>query len=376
LLIEDNPGDARLIQELFKETPKLDVHLKIRPTLSEGLEAFLENKFDILLLDLMLPDSFGSNTIALINEKVKDTPIIIISGTEDENLALKSIKIGIQDYLVKGKINSSLLERSILYTLERYRVIEELKASKKKILDMLHRINFYKDMFIHDINNIFQSIVSAVQVCSFEMENSDLNLTSIDMLRIIEKEIFRGSKLVSNVRKLSELEENDLKIYPIYFYPILTKVIADLKNKYSPREINIDVECDFTDHFIWANYFLQDIFENIIHNSIRHNENVIVDITIKVRANDTNDKEFIQLEFIDNGIGIEDSRKETIFLRGSKGDKFNSGLGLGLTLVTKIIKSFKGEIWVEDNVVGDYTKGSKFTLIIPRANSKNIKGDL
>ena len=376
MLIEDNPGDARLIQELFKETPKLDVHLKIRPTLSEGLEAFLENKFDILLLDLMLPDSFGSNTIALINEKVKDTPIIIISGTEDENLALKSIKIGIQDYLVKGKINSSLLERSILYTLERYRVIEELKASKKKILDMLHRINFYKDMFIHDINNIFQSIVSAVQVCSFEMENSDLNLTSIDMLRIIEKEIFRGSKLVSNVRKLSELEENDLKIYPIYFYPILTKVIADLKNKYSPREINIDVECDFTDHFIWANYFLQDIFENIIHNSIRHNENVIVDITIKVRANDTNDKEFIQLEFIDNGIGIEDSRKETIFLRGSKGDKFNSGLGLGLTLVTKIIKSFKGEIWVEDNVVGDYTKGSKFTLIIPRANSKNIKGDL
>lgn len=376
MLIEDNPGDARLIQELFKETPKLNVQLKIRTTLSEGLEAFLENKFDILLLDLMLPDSFGSNTIALINEKVKDTPIIIISGTEDENLALKSIKIGIQDYLVKGKINSSLLERSILYTLERYRVIEELKASKKKILDMLHRINFYKDMFIHDINNIFQSIVSAVQVCSFEMENSDLNLTNIDMLRIIEKEIFRGSKLVSNVRKLSELEENDLKIYPIYFYPILIKVIVDLKNKYSNREINIEVECDFTDYFIWANQFLQDIFENIIHNSIRHNENLIVDIRINVRTYDTNDMDFIQLEFIDNGIGIEDSRKDTIFLRGSIGDKYDSGLGLGLTLVTKIIKSYKGEIWVEDKVKGDYTKGSRFTLIIPRANSKNIKGDL
>ncbi len=376
MLIEDNPGDARLIQELFKETPKLNVQLKIRTTLSEGLEAFLENKFDILLLDLMLPDSFGSNTIALINEKVKDTPIIIISGTEDENLALKSIKIGIQDYLVKGKINSSLLERSILYTLERYRVIEELKASKKKILDMLHRINFYKDMFIHDINNIFQSIVSAVQVCSFEMENSDLNLTSIDMLGIIEKEIFRGSKLVSNVRKLSEIEENDLKIYPIYFYPILIKVIVDLKNKYSNREINIEVECDFTDYFIWANQFLQDIFENIIHNSIRHNENLIVEIRINVRTYNTNDMDFIQLEFIDNGIGIEDSRKETIFLRGSIGDKYDSGLGLGLTLVTKIIKSYKGQIWVEDKVKGDYTKGSRFTLIIPRANSKNIKGDL
>ena len=350
--------------------------MKIRRTLSEGLEAFLENKFDILLLDLMLPDSFGSNTIALINEKVKDTPIIIISGTEDENLALKSIKIGIQDYLVKGKINSSLLERSILYTLERYRVIEELKASKNKILDMFHRINFYKDMFIHDINNIFQSIVSAVQVCSFEMENSDLNLTSIDMLGIIEKEIFRGSKLVSNVRKLSELEENDLKIYPIYFYPILIKVIVDLKNKYSNREINIEVECDFTDYFIWANQFLQDIFENIIHNSIRHNENLIVDIRINVRSYDTNDMDFIQLEFIDNGIGIEDSRKDTIFLRGSIGDKYDSGLGLGLTLVTKIIKSYKGEIWVEDKVTGDYTKGSRFTLILPRANSKNIKGDL
>ena len=376
MLIEDNPGDARLIQELFKETPQLNVHLKIRTTLSEGLEAFLENKFDILLLDLMLPDSFGSNTIALINEKVKDTPIIIISGTEDENLALKSIKIGIQDYLVKGKISSSLLERSILYTLERYRVIEELKASKNKILDMFHRINFYKDMFIHDINNIFQSIVTAVQVCSFEIESSDLSLTTIDMLGIIEKEIFRGSKLVSNVRKLSELEENDLKIYPIYFYPILTKAIADLKDKYSNREINIEVECDFTDYFILANQFLQDIFENIIHNSIRHNENLIVDIRINVRTYDTNGMDFIQLEFIDNGIGIEDSRKETIFLRGSKEDKYDSGLGLGLTLVTKIIKSYKGQIWVEDKVTGDYTKGSRFTLIIPRANSKNLKGDL
>ena len=126
LLIEDNPGDARFIQELLKESSSVYFNLTIQETLSEGLEVFLKNKFDIILLDLNLPDSFGLNTVSIIHEKIKDIPIIVLTGRVDEELALKSLKFGIQDYLVKGKIDSVLLERSISYAVERHNVMEVL----------------------------------------------------------------------------------------------------------------------------------------------------------------------------------------------------------------------------------------------------------
>ena len=77
------------------------------------------------------------------------------------------------------------------------------------------------------------------------------------------------------------------------------------------------------------------------------------------------DKNYIKLEFLDNGIGIENSRKKAIFLRGSKEDYGLTGMGLGLSLVTKIMKNMDGKIWVEDRIDGDHTKGSNFILLIP-----------
>ncbi|GAJ02278.1 unnamed protein product, partial [marine sediment metagenome] len=73
----------------------------------------------------------------------------------------------------------------------------------------------------------------------------------------------------------------------------------------------------------------------------------------------------LKMEFIDNGVGIEDFRKKSVFDRGYKSDKNVSGMGLGLSLVKTIIDSYHGDIWVEDNVEGDFTKGSNFILIIP-----------
>jgi signal transduction histidine kinase len=76
----------------------------------------------------------------------------------------------------------------------------------------------------------------------------------------------------------------------------------------------------------------------------------------------------IRIEFTDNGIGIEDARKEEIFLRAYNKDKSISGLGLGLSLVKKIIETYKGQIWVEDRIKGDYSKGSNFIILLHEAD--------
>ncbi|MFX1363021.1 MAG: ATP-binding protein, partial [Promethearchaeota archaeon] len=92
---------------------------------------------------------------------------------------------------------------------------------------------------------------------------------------------------------------------------------------------------------------------------------IIIEIVIKVLKTQIDNVNYAKIEFIDNGQGVADIRKEEIFQREIKEDSDISGIGLGLSLVKKIIQSYNGQIWVEDRVKGDYTKGSVFMLLIP-----------
>ncbi|TFF88444.1 MAG: ATP-binding protein, partial [Promethearchaeota archaeon] len=106
-----------------------------------------------------------------------------------------------------------------------------------------------------------------------------------------------------------------------------------------------------------------DVFENILLNAIKHNESEIIDIDINVEER-SNEIEYLHLEFSDNGVGIPDEKKELIFI-GNRKYK-GKGMGLGLSLVKKIIDVYNGKIWVENRVEGDYSKGSKFIIELPR----------
>ncbi|MFX0154549.1 MAG: sensor histidine kinase [Candidatus Hodarchaeota archaeon] len=110
---------------------------------------------------------------------------------------------------------------------------------------------------------------------------------------------------------------------------------------------------------------LQDVFENILLNSVKYDENSEIIITIEVSKIQINDKTYNKIEFIDNGIGVPDERKEIIFKRGNRELKGTKGMGLGLSLVSKIIESLNGKIWVENRIKDDYTKGSTFIITLP-----------
>ena len=120
LLIEDNPGDFRLIQEMFKES-RANVELKWAKQLSTGLAYTKEEIFDGLLVDIGLPDSQGIDTFKKIHHQAPQIPIIVLTGLADDGLAIRALREGAQDYLVKGQIDSNLLVRSIHYAIERKR---------------------------------------------------------------------------------------------------------------------------------------------------------------------------------------------------------------------------------------------------------------
>ena len=116
---------------------------------------------------------------------------------------------------------------------------------------------------------------------------------------------------------------------------------------------------------IKADELLLDVFENLLYNSVRHNENDVINILIKSTTIQKDEGRFLKLEFIDNGIGIPDFKKESVFKKEINEDKSVRVMGLGLSLVKKILDNYNAEIYVENRIPEDYTKGSNFVLLIP-----------
>ncbi len=130
LLIEDNPGDARLIQENLAED--LDFSIMWVDRLSTGLENLEKKKVDALLLDLSLPDSQGLETLINVKDQNPRLPILILTGLDDKDLALEAVRLGAQDYLVKGQVDTNLLVRALKYAIERKKMAEKLLDSEEK----------------------------------------------------------------------------------------------------------------------------------------------------------------------------------------------------------------------------------------------------
>jgi PAS domain S-box-containing protein len=132
LLIEDNPGDARLIGEMMAEAGNGSSRMKWADRLGAGLQALIEGEFDIVLLDLALPDSQGIDTLSAVRTAAPGVPVVVLTGLDDENAAMESLRRGAQDYLVKGKFDGVLLLRAIRYARERKRIEKTLRESEER----------------------------------------------------------------------------------------------------------------------------------------------------------------------------------------------------------------------------------------------------
>ena len=251
---------------------------------------------------------------------------------------------------------------------ERKKAERKLVKSEKKYREAFNRAEFYKDLFAHDINNILQSVLSAMELCGLVLDKPDNQAKLIEYLNVIKNQINRGSKLVSNIRTLSKLEQEERTLEKIEILSILNKSIELIRDSYQNRKINIQIDSFSKDIQIFANSLIQDVFENIIINAMRHNTNSTVEISIIISKTIKDSVDYIKIEFLDNGRGILDDMKEKIFQRSDKEAKSVSGMGLGLSLVKKIITSYNGHIWVEDKVQGNSSKGSNFIILIPEVN--------
>ena len=153
LLVEDNPGDALLIQLMLREAGAGKYNLTRVGRLSEGLARIDAGGADIMLLDLNLPDSQGLETVARAQSHAERIPIIVLTGVDDEDTCLEAVKMGAQDFLTKGAIDGSLLIRSIRYAIERKALESHLTQAQK-----VEAIGQLAAGIAHEINTPIQYI--------------------------------------------------------------------------------------------------------------------------------------------------------------------------------------------------------------------------
>ncbi|MHA1254827.1 MAG: PAS domain S-box protein [Promethearchaeota archaeon] len=254
---------------------------------------------------------------------------------------------------------------------ERKLIEIKLKESEKKYRKAYNRANYYKDLFAHDINNILQTINSSAELIRHYLSDSEKNKDVNAISKIINKQVMRGAKLINNIHTLSNLENQDITVEPIKINNLLKNSIEYIKKVYIDRDINIQIHSPNEDFMVQANFLVQQAFDNILNNAVKYNSNENLEISIGISKTIIEDIKYIKMEFKDNGIGVADERKDVIFKKYEREHKGGKGMGVGLSLVKKIIKKYNGKIWVEDKVKGDYTKGSNFIILIPEAVDVN-----
>ena len=227
LLIEDNPGDVRIVRELLRDLGELGFCHVSR--LSSAIDHLRKNRIDIVLLDMGLPDSQGLDTIRRIVAEIPLIPVIVLTGMKDDGLALESIKAGAQDYLVKGFIDAELLRRSIQYSVERKRMEVELYQSRANIAALIE--NSIDRIWSVDVNSCLLIGNSGFYQYSdqffgrkIEPGENTLDLTLDPSIREEWRTYFKRTLQGERFNIVRETPvENGTRILDLSFNPILIK---------------------------------------------------------------------------------------------------------------------------------------------------------
>jgi signal transduction histidine kinase len=243
---------------------------------------------------------------------------------------------------------------------------KQIRKREKKLNLLYERTDLYKNLFAHDVKNIFQNIQSATDLCKFHLKKLDnYPRDSILIFEIIEEQIQRGRALAENVYKLSQVQKLNKPLERVDLVSLLKESSKNVLKSYPLKKILLDFESPLEGIYVLADNFLLDVFENVLTNAILHNDKTKIMIKIEIFGQDNPAEENIDIHILDNGPGINATIREKLFKGLITESKI--GMGLGLFLVKLIIDNYEGNIWVEDNTDPEFGGGSKFTINLKKA---------
>jgi signal transduction histidine kinase len=362
LLVEDNPGDARLIQEMLTEIQDPPFVLETVDHLARANRRLAEDDIDVILLDLLLPDSHGLETFTKIHNKVPNIPTIVLTSFDDEDLAVKAVREGAQDYIVKGQIDTHSLVRAIRYALERQKMLVRLENSRQQQLEVKNRFLSYVS---HELRSPLTAIYQFVTILSDGLAG-DVSSKQNDYLNIVLRNVGQLKTMIDELLEATRAETGKLTVEPrcISMVDIITETMKTVQTMAIAKGVLLSADILKNLPPVYADpERIRQILINLIDNGIKFTpENGTVSLCAHIYDADPN---FLCVEVSDTGCGISPESTQMIFDRlfqeASSREITRKGLGLGLFICRELIALHGGRIWVESKI----GKGSVFYFTLP-----------
>lgn len=352
LLIEDNPGDARLIREMLEDDKDVSFHLEWKDNLTEGLKRLAGGGIDVILLDLMLPDSIGRfYTFTTAQAQAPGVPIVILTGFKDEDFAIGTVRMGAQDYLIKEQVDGNRLVRTIRYAIRRKQILKNYVARFKKADNLK---NLFADLMSQDMLSLAGIIKTTAELGLGEAKDEGVRnallkiMSNTDTLIGMVKSASMYAMLVESIEKL---ERRPLDLNAI-FKKVTDSFKPELEKKNMQLEYLVKSDCP-----AMVSPMIEDAFSNLISNAIRYSPE-----GSKIEAGIIKENEHWKIYVKDWGYGIREEDKELLFKRFQRVDeKGVMNTELGLAIMNRIVELHGGRVRVENNPEG----GCLFYVEIP-----------
>ncbi|MBF2008750.1 ATP-binding protein [Chlorogloeopsis fritschii PCC 9212] len=379
LLIEDNLAEARLLQEFLKQAQSKEFTLVHVKRLGEALDILSNctgtySPFDIILLDLTLPDSQGLISLPILSNLAPNLPIVVLTNTNDDALAIEAVRQGAQDYLVKRQVNVEVLLRSLRYAIERKQALESLRKDNKSLeirvqertaeLIKAKELNQFKSEFVsmlsHDIRNPLNTILLAAGL----LQSNDDKLPKekkLNHYQLIRSAVKSMSQLLDEVSFIGKADTGKLQceLVLLDLKAFCRQLIQETELSTAQKQITIFFTASGElEEALWDEHLLRHILGNLLTNAIKYSP-----ADSKVYFELMGQEKTVIFRIKDQGIGIPQNEQQHLFQPFHRASNVGtiSGTGLGLAIVKKCVEAHGGEISVESEV----GMGTTFTVTLP-----------
>ncbi|MDJ0704253.1 MAG: ATP-binding protein [Leptolyngbyaceae cyanobacterium MO_188.B28] len=369
LLVEDNPGDAFQVEHFLNLTLLNQFHLIHVEQLKAAAYRLVEENFDIILLDLGLPDSLGLEALTAIKTQVPHIPVVILTGLGDEELAFQAVRQGAQDYLVKGQVTAEVLVRTIRYAIERKRTEETLKQAKAAA----EAGNRAKSQFLASMSHEFRTPLN-VMLGFTQILHQDCSLSpqQQEYLNIIFRSGEHLLTLINDILDMSKIEAGKTQVNLNHFD--LDDLLNGLENMFQQRaqlqglQLIIERALDIPKYVQTDESKLRQVLINLLDNAVKFTQQGWVALRVKslypIPHNPHSTPRTLHFEVEDTGPGVAPTELENLFdafVQTQIGREMGQGTGLGLAISQQLVRLLGGEITVTSTL----GQGSRFQFEIP-----------